>query len=50
MVRAVAEGTRILDLDQHYKWKRTYFDQGVQTIPRTSRSCLPSRDVSGITE
>jgi uncharacterized UPF0160 family protein len=28
MARAAAEGTRILDFDQHYKWKRAYFEQG----------------------
>lgn len=40
MARAVAEGTRILDFDQHYKWKRTYFDQGGGDHP-TDFALLP---------
>jgi uncharacterized UPF0160 family protein len=28
MERAVADNTRVMVFDQHYKWKRTYFDQG----------------------
>ncbi len=28
MARAVADGTRVLHFDQHYKWKRSYFEQG----------------------
>ena len=40
MARAVAEGTRILDFDQHYKWKRTYFDQGGVDHP-TDYALLP---------
>jgi uncharacterized UPF0160 family protein len=40
MARAVAEGSRILDFDQHYKWKRTYFDQGGADHP-TDFALLP---------
>ena len=28
MDRAVAESSRVMVFDQHYKWKRTYFEQG----------------------
>jgi len=27
MARAVADGTRVMCFDQHYKWKRVYFEQ-----------------------
>jgi uncharacterized UPF0160 family protein len=40
MARAVADSTRILDFDQHYKWKRTYFDQGGADHP-TDFALLP---------
>lgn len=40
MMRAVAEGSRILDFDQHYKWKRTYFEQGGADHP-TDFALLP---------
>lgn len=43
MARAVAAGTRILDFDQHYKWKRTYFEQGGADHP-TDFALLPDGD------
>jgi uncharacterized UPF0160 family protein len=40
MARALTEGTRILSFDQHYKWKRAYFEQGGADHP-TDFALLP---------
>lgn len=40
MARAVADGTRVMVFDQHYKWKRAYFDQGGAEHP-TDYALLP---------
>lgn len=33
MAKAVADGTRVMIFDQHYKWKRAYFEQGGAAHP-----------------
>jgi uncharacterized UPF0160 family protein len=40
MAQAVADGTRVLMFDQHYKWKRAYFEQGGAEHP-TDYALLP---------
>jgi len=43
MEKAVADGTRVLIFDQHYKWKRTYFEQGGAEHP-TDFALFPDGD------
>lgn len=40
---AEARGSRVLELDRHYKWKRAYFDQGGATHP-TDYLLFPDND------
>lgn len=43
MAKAVADGTRILVFDRHYKWKRTYFEHGGADHP-TDYALFPDGD------
>jgi uncharacterized UPF0160 family protein len=43
MAKAEADGTRILHFDQHFKWKRVYFEQGGAGHP-TDFVLLPDGD------
>ncbi len=43
MAKAVADGTRVMIFDQHYKWKRAYFEQGGADHP-TDYTLFPDGD------
>jgi len=43
MAQAVADGTRVMVFEQHYKWKRAYFEQGGADHP-TDYTLFPDGD------